>query len=50
MDLGMKPHKFFRFGLENKYSSIVGSQQYLRHKYGMDSKAIVKKVLNLLGA
>jgi len=48
MDLGMIPGKFLRIGLENKYSSIVGSQQYLRSRYDMDSKAIVKKVLNLL--
>ena len=36
--------------LENKYSSIVGSQQYLRSRYEMDSKAIinkVKKIFNL---
>ena len=48
MDLGMMPGKFLRIGLENKYSSIVGSQQYLRSRYDMDSKAIVKKVLDLL--
>ena len=48
MDLGMIPSKFLRIGLENKYSSIVGSQQYLRSRYDMDSKAIIKKVLNLL--
>ena len=44
----MMPVKFLRIGLENKYSSIVGSQQYLRSRYDMDSKAIVKKVLDLL--
>jgi len=48
MDLGIKPNKFLRIGLDNKYSSIVGSQQYLRQRYEMDSKAIIKKVLNLL--
>lgn len=48
MDLKMIPSKFFRIGLENQYSSIVGSQQYLRSRYNMDSKAIVKKVLDLL--
>ena len=50
MDLGMIPGKFLRIGLENKYSSIVGSQQYLRSRYDMDSKAIinkVKKIFNL---
>jgi transketolase len=48
MDLGMIPDKFLRIGLDNKYSSIVGSQQYLRHRYEIDSKAIIKKVLKLL--
>ena len=49
MDLGMIPSKFLRIGLENKYSSIVGTQQYLRSRYDMDSKAIthkVKKIFN----
>ena len=44
MDLGIIPNKFLRIGLENKYSSIVGSQQYLRSRYDMDSKAIINKV------
>ena len=50
MDSGIIPKKFLRIGLDNKYSSIVGSQQYLRQRYEMDSKAIIKKVLNLLNA
>ena len=50
MDSGIIPKKFLRIGLDNKYSSIVGSQQYLRQRYEMDSKAIIKKVLNLLHA
>lgn len=50
MDLGMIPKKFLRIGLDNQYSSIVGSQQYLRQRYEMDSKAIIRKVLNLLNA
>ena len=44
MDLGMIPGKFLRIGLENKYSSIVGSQQYLRSRYDMDSKSLINKV------
>ena len=31
-----------------KFSSIVGSQQYLRLRYEIDSKSIVKKVLDLI--
>ena len=48
MDNAVMPKKFLRIGLDNMYSSIVGSQQYLRSRYEMDSKAIIKKVLNLL--
>lgn len=48
MDLKMIPKKFLRIALNNTYSSIVGSQQYLRSRYELDSNVIVKKVLNLL--
>jgi transketolase len=44
MDLGMIPRKFLRIGLENKYSSIVGSQLYLRSRYDMDSVSIINRV------
>jgi transketolase len=48
MDLKMIPDKFLRIGLANKFSSIVGSQQYLRLRYKIDNKTIVKKVLDLI--
>lgn len=48
MDLKMIPKKFLRIGLDNKFSSIVGTQQYLRSRYEIDNKAIVKKVLELI--
>ena len=48
MDFGVMPKKFLRIGLDNMYSSIVGSQQYLRSRYEMDSKAIVNKVKKML--
>ena len=48
MDYGIMPKKFLRIGLENMYSSIVGSQQYLRSRYEMDSEAIVSKVMKLV--
>ena len=44
MDLGIKPNKFLRIGLDNQYSSIVGGQQYLRSRYDMDSKAVINKI------
>jgi transketolase len=48
MDFGVMPKKFLRIGLDNTYSSIVGSQQYLRSRYEMDSEAIVNKVKKIL--
>jgi transketolase len=48
MDNKVMPKKFLRIGLNNEYSSIVGSQKYLKSRYEIDSKAIIKKVLNLL--
>lgn len=48
IDNGVLPKKFSRIGLDNIYSSIVGSQQYLRSRYKMDSEAIVSVALDLL--
>jgi transketolase len=38
---------FRRIGLRAGFSSIVGSQQYLRRQYGMDASSIVDAVLRL---
>lgn len=38
--------KLLKVGLDDKYSSIVGSQNYLRDIYGMSAKKVVEKVLN----
>ena len=48
MDSGFIPKKFLRIGLDNQYSSIVGSQDYLKAHYQMDKTAIVKRVKVLL--
>jgi transketolase len=48
MDFGVMPKKFLRIGLNNTYSSIVGSQQYLKAKYKMDSIAIIDVVKEIL--
>ena len=50
MDFGVIPKKFLRIGLDNMYSSIVGSQQYLRSRYEMDSEAIVNKVKKMFNS
>ena len=43
------PDIFYRFGLrENEFSSVVGSQSYLRKYYEMNSHFIVNKILELL--
>ena len=41
------PKVFKRVGLNDIYSSIVGSQEYLRKKYNMDAEAIVQVIRNL---
>ena len=41
------PNFFFRVGLRGGFSSVVGSQSYLRRVYHMDASAIVEKVMAL---
>jgi len=48
MDHGVQPKKFLRIGLETGFSSIVGSQKYLRQRYGMDASSIANKIQSLL--
>lgn len=38
-----------RIGLEDTYSTVVGSQQYLRKVYGMDAEAICAKTAEWIG-
>lgn len=37
--------KLLRVGLDDKYSSIVGTQKYLRNEYGMSAQAIYDKIM-----
>jgi len=46
MDSGIYPKKFLRIGLDNKYSSVVGSQKHLKSFYKMSSESIVEAILN----
>lgn len=41
--------RVLRIGIDDKYSSIVGSQKYLREVYGMSAMAITQKVIESLG-
>lgn len=40
--------RLIRVGLEDKYSSIVGTQKYLRNEYGMSASAIAQTVLHAI--
>jgi len=40
LEAGVVPHGFHRIGLRAGFSSIVGSQEYLRTRYGLDEAAI----------
>lgn len=41
LDLGVAPRGFARLGLRHGFSSIVGSQEFLRAQYGLDVPTIV---------
>ena len=43
-ELGGTRAKLLKIGLDDKYSSIVGSQKYLRDIYGMSARKIVERV------
>ena len=44
---GVIPRRFYRMGLRDGFSSVVGSQEYLRSLYGLDADAIAAKVKEL---
>jgi transketolase len=50
MEAGIAPEFFVRVGLRNTFSSVVGTQRYLRGVYQMDAAAIMKVVVKKLGA
>jgi len=50
LEAGLKPGFFRRIGLHDTYSSIVGSQDYLRKIYELDASAIVDMTNSLLKA
>ena len=49
LDHGVHPVAFLRIGLEAGFSSIVGSQQYLRKCYGLDADSISTRIQAILG-
>lgn len=48
MESGIVPRAFARIGLRAGFSSIVGSQEYLRHRYSLDTAAITSTARSLV--
>lgn len=48
MDHGVMPRRFRRLGLAGTFSSIVGSQTYLRQRYGIDARAVAEATRSTL--
>ena len=48
LESGAVPGFFYRIGLRDQFSSVVGSQSYLRERFGMDAAAIAARVRSLL--
>jgi len=48
LDQNVIPESFARIGLKTGFSTIVGSQDYLRKRYGMDESAVKAKIKELL--
>ena len=46
VDNQLKTKPLIRIGLEAGFTTVVGSQKYLRNYYKMDSETIVKRILN----
>lgn len=47
LDAGVMPRRFARLCLPDAYSSIVGSQEYLRMRHNLDAPSISARVRNL---
>ena len=50
LEAGVVPRAFHRIGLRAGFSSVVGSQEYLRQCYGMDAATIVACATELVRA
>jgi transketolase len=48
LERGARPGFFHRIGLRHGFTSIVGSQEYLRARYGIDHYSVVTKIEELL--
>ena len=48
MDNNFRPRNFLRIGLKDEYSAIVGSQQFLKNYYNLDSEMVINSVMSLM--
>lgn len=48
LEQGVSPGFFHRIGLREGFSSVVGSQAYLRKRYGIDAESIAEQALSRL--
>jgi transketolase len=48
LEAGALPGFFLRIGLRSGFSSVIGSQQYLRHVHGLDATAVAQSVRSCL--
>jgi len=48
LEEGVYPGFFYRMGLRSEFSSVVGTQEYLRQHYGLDKEAVKQKVRALV--
>ncbi|WGF87865.1 transketolase family protein [Marinivivus vitaminiproducens] len=49
LDLGVAPHRFCKIALPSAFTTVVGSQAFLRRHYRIDAGAIAARVAALLG-
>lgn len=50
LEAGVVPRAFYRIGLRAGFASVVGSQDFLRAKYGMDEAAIAARAIQVARA
>lgn len=48
LEAGVQPRLFHRFGLRGGYSSVVGSQEFLRKRFGLDADALASRIASHL--
>jgi len=48
LENGVQPKKFIPMGIQDTYSAIVGSQQFLRSQYGLNKEKIIQNIKAIL--